>query len=495
LATARKINLSDLSLASKGIMLVAVPLFFELIFIGCLVALYMTAEQESKALARSRDFLSAVNEIPVLTSNAGQALVAYKYTRSPMFIKRYAQIAGSLKECRAHMDSCAQGDERREQHARKIDSLMRELFLLLDTRGKLDAADTLPIKGNDFRKQLESVFEPLMQETQQISEEERSLQQQSPLSEHTLKQALLYLLIAGAGASIFISVSLARFFSKSVIVRLSVLSDNARRLASRTKLNEPLPGKDEIAELDSVFHAVTDELRRAEERKQQFVSMIGHDLRTPLSALQVTLALIAKGSYGTLSERGQTRATNAGNSLNRLIKLINDLLDLERLEAGAFTFSLAKLNAATLIEYSNNSVEQLAEKQGVKLLSEALDLEFEGDFDRLAQVLINLISNAIKFSPLNGKVVVRSVDLTDHVRFEIVDNGPGIPPSEREKIFSRFYQLDSDDAHQLGGSGLGLAISKALIELHEGVVGVRDCQNGGSIFWFQVPKIQRKSKR
>src|SRR5262249_48162687 len=156
--------------------------------------------------------------------------------------------------------------------------------------------------------------------------------------------------------NVLLTVVLALFFSKGITGRLKVLSENAALFAQRKELNKPLKGADEIAGLDKSFHEMAQALVNSEKRKQEFVSMISHDLRTPLTALQGTLALISQGSYGQLSDKGKTRVTNAEVNVERLIKLINELLDIEKMEAGMLDLKKERVEIASLIDKSVEAV-------------------------------------------------------------------------------------------------------------------------------------------
>lgn len=250
---------------------------------------------------------------------------------------------------------------------------------------------------------------------------------------------------------------------------------------------EPIGGADEVTHLDRVFRKMAEALARAEQRKMEFVTMISHDLRTPLTAIQGTLELCAKGAYGTLSERGRMRLEDAEKDSDRLISLINDLLDIERLEAGKMELVREDVELDPLIERAINCVSVLAEAKSVSIKATPASFMVHADSGRVAQILINLIGNAIKFSPDNSTVSIEQVGTAGSVEVRIRDEGPGIEPKFRDKIFDRFQQVDSDD--HPGGSGLGLAICKAIVEAHGGEIGVDSEPGKGSTFWFRLCRV------
>lgn len=229
------------------------------------------------------------------------------------------------------------------------------------------------------------------------------------------------------------------------------------------------------------------ERHEIERLKQEFVSMVSHDLRTPLTSVQGTLSLLEEGLYGELTETGVKRVGTAVTSIDRLINLINDLLDIEKLEAGKLAMDPKSTSATEIIERSVESVRGFAEQHGVLLEALPSDLHVLADCDRLVQVLVNLLSNAIKFSPEGATVTVAALRQDKFAEFTVADRGRGIPPSHVEAIFERFKQVKSADGARKKGTGLGLAISKAIAEAHGGTIGVKSEEGKGSTFWFRIP--------
>lgn len=229
------------------------------------------------------------------------------------------------------------------------------------------------------------------------------------------------------------------------------------------------------------------ERREIEKLKQEFIAMISHDLRTPLTSIGGTLTLIQEGIYGDISEGGTKRVVDAQRNVERLINLVSDLLDLEKLEAGKLTMELEPCDVHEIIDSSVGSIKSYAEQKGVSLHVESPGAPITADSDRLVQVLVNLISNAIKFSPVGGNVYVSAEANNGHVSLFVKDEGRGIPKEFQESIFERFQQVALSDGKRSMGSGLGLAICKAIIESHNGQIGVESDGATGSTFWIKLP--------
>jgi PAS domain S-box-containing protein len=236
-----------------------------------------------------------------------------------------------------------------------------------------------------------------------------------------------------------------------------------------------------------VAHDITDR-KQIERMKREFVAMVSHDLRTPLTSIQGFLALLQAGALGELTQSGKSSLNLADNSINRLIKLVTDLLDMEKLESGKMDLHLRNVSVRELFLESAQAVDSFADASGVVVDIKATDLSIEADGDRIIQVLVNLVSNAIKFSPRDSVVTLSAAESEAAVEFRVSDEGRGIPPEFIDSVFERFKQVKKSDAKNRKGSGLGLAICKAIVEKHGGKIGVFSEEGKGSTFWFSLPK-------
>ncbi len=232
--------------------------------------------------------------------------------------------------------------------------------------------------------------------------------------------------------------------------------------------------------------------KRAERMKSEFVSTVSHELRTPLTSIGGSLALLAGGAVGELHQQAARLVAIAHSNCERLIRLINDLLDIEKIESGKMTFDMRKVTLSAMIHRTTNANRQFARDRDV-------DIEVGlppwpqcviGDPDRLEQVLTNLVSNAIKYSPKGGTVYVTTTQRGGKVRIEVHDRGSGVPEDFRERIFSKFAMADGSDARVRGGTGLGLAIVREIVTRHGGSTGFGDRDGGGSTFWFELPLVR-----
>ncbi|HEX8394775.1 MAG TPA: ATP-binding protein [Longimicrobium sp.] len=248
----------------------------------------------------------------------------------------------------------------------------------------------------------------------------------------------------------------------------------------------PMQEGDTLTGAVITFRDVT-ERREVERMKDEFVSVVSHELRTPLTSIRGSLGLLAAGKLGEVPEKGRRMLDIAVQNTDRLVRLINDILDIERIESGRVTMEVRQTDAAELAHQAVEVMAAMAEKAGISLFAWAERLPLVADPDRILQVLTNLVSNAVKFSPPGGEVTVTAEPREGEILFRVTDHGRGIPQDRREAIFERFQQVDSSDAREKGGTGLGLAICRSIVNQHGGRIWVESEMGKGSTFSFTLP--------
>jgi signal transduction histidine kinase len=229
-------------------------------------------------------------------------------------------------------------------------------------------------------------------------------------------------------------------------------------------------------------------LRTGERMKDEFLSIVGHELRTPLTSIRGSLGLLEAGVLGELPEDAANMVSVAVVNTDRLVRLIGDILDIERMAAGGLLLEPVAVPADELVSQSIQVLQASADAAGVMLRAEAVaPIGVMADPDRIVQVLVNLLGNAVKFSPRGGVV---SIAVTrDHrcAIFSVTDAGRGIPAERLEGIFERFRQVDASDAREKGGAGLGLPIARGIVERHGGRIWAESGAGRGSVFRFTLP--------
>jgi two-component system phosphate regulon sensor histidine kinase PhoR len=230
------------------------------------------------------------------------------------------------------------------------------------------------------------------------------------------------------------------------------------------------------------------ELRRLQRIRTEFIDNIAHELRTPLttvSLLAETLGLEAD----QLPRRTAERIAKIEVETGHLVQMVNELLDLSQIESGGAALVLHDVDLAHLANATVERLSLFAERQGVRLVVEAggpVPL-VRGDGERLGQALLNLLHNAVKFSPAGAEVVVRVVAGEHEAIVTVVDHGPGIPRAALPRVFERFYKGDRARTRRVGGTGLGLSIARHVVEAHGGRIWVDSEEGSGSTFGFAVP--------
>jgi signal transduction histidine kinase len=230
------------------------------------------------------------------------------------------------------------------------------------------------------------------------------------------------------------------------------------------------------------------ELSVAMAHKTQFFANMSHELRTPLNAVLGYSELIADGLYGPIPDKALDVLTRIQANGKHLLGLINDVLDISKIEAGQLNLSLDDYSVEAIVQSVTASAGPLAQKKGIEIRTSVADKlpMGRGDERRLTQVLLNLVSNAVKFTD-TGEVEVRVSADSDVFNISVLDTGPGIAPEDQAKIFEQFQQVDNSSTREKGGTGLGLSISRQLLDMHGGRIDLESTVGVGSCFRIVLP--------
>jgi signal transduction histidine kinase len=238
-----------------------------------------------------------------------------------------------------------------------------------------------------------------------------------------------------------------------------------------------------------VSRDITEE-RTAARLKDELVSTVSHELRTPLTAISGALGIVSAGAAGTLTDKASRLIGIAQRNSERLIALVNDLLDIDKLQSGKAEFAMAPVDLAELVVVAVEQNLPYADRGGIRLEADvpASPVVAMADRNRILQVLTNLISNAVKFSPADEQVIVRlAADGRRHGRISVIDRGIGVAEEFRQSLFERFTQQDSSSKRVQQGTGLGLAISKSIVERHGGSIWLDTAATDGATFHIELP--------
>ena len=308
--------------------------------------------------------------------------------------------------------------------------------------------------------------------------------QQSPILEtpaeiqNRLYNFMFFSLGIGAIAGIVIS--------RIVITPIDKLSQAAKRLGKgELDVRVPEKGTKEIIELAQAFNQMAEDLQRSQMARRNLVADVSHELRTPLTVLEGNLRAVLDHVY-TLDE---TEVANLYEQTRHLTRLVNDLREISLAEAGQMTLERTSIDFNLLITDTLQALEPLSAEKQIQMEYESTSpLEGSVDGIRIRQVLFNLIGNAIRHTPQNGKIIVQAKQDRTGIHVRIQDSGDGLTQEELASVFDRFYRADKSRSRETGGTGLGLSIAKAIIEAHGGQIRAEsDGLGNGSAFSFMIP--------
>ena len=258
-----------------------------------------------------------------------------------------------------------------------------------------------------------------------------------------------------------------------------------------------------------------DELEKLERIKSDFISIVSHELRTPITPLKNALSILSSGRCGEWNDDGKHFLDMAKRNVNQLINIINDILDLNKIEAGMMIFAYKKMNIHSVIENVKNNFINVAKENNIEFYADEQENlpDIYGDSQRLEQILTNLVSNAIKFTPENKRITIKSELLNsseitpckyfedemkslngDYIVVSVKDEGIGMKDENILKAFEMFSQIENSLTRKVGGTGLGLPIVKGMVKAHKGALWCESEEGKGSCFYFAIPVCSENSE-
>lgn len=491
-----------MKLRYQGFVLIGVPLVFELTFVAILISLIATLEAAATREAHAKLVISKCDELRLIGSATYLSLFSMRLSGSAAMRQSYDNTITALKRTEGELRQLVQSDPAAarnlvDQYLATVDHLSELLVEADGAFGQLSARLGLTsptfvqfISEGEFfeeftvfwhrqttqAEQINAIYMPIVQEFQPSAAKQR---------------AMLYgVILAGVIINIVIAIFLAQVLARRTILRLDQLMANIDRFAVGVLDLKPVGGNDEIAALDGKFRQIALQRHASDELRRSILAMVSHDMRAPLTSLRGLLTLALEKVYGDPGPKLEKMLRRISSEALRLIRLSNDLLDTERINSGNFEIDKEEHFLESIVDQAFNAVSGLAETNEITIKSELpQEVMLSCDADRVVQVLVNFLSNALKFSRKGSTVWLqaRSVEEGARLRVEVRDEGPGIAPESQALVFERFKQLAQSSAERKEGSGLGLSICKALIEAHGGTIGVDSVVGQGSTFWFELP--------
>ena len=287
--------------------------------------------------------------------------------------------------------------------------------------------------------------------------------------------------------SLIVAIAVSLFTSRRIVQPIRAMMRASREIAAgRFDRRVLVPGEDELGELANSFNQMAEALESTEQRRLDLMADVAHELRTPLTNIRTMLDALTDGVLPADARTYQTMS----NEVRRLQRLVYDLQELSRAEAGQMSIHPEPVRPEALV---SGVVDRLAlqfHDKGVAL-HVAIDPDLPdvlADPARITQVLVNILGNALQYTPAGGEAWVSAKQVGDEVQFLVQDTGRGIPPGDLPHIFDRFYRVDKSRARASGGSGIGLTISRHIVEAHGGRIWAESQGAGrGSVFGFTLP--------
>lgn len=481
----------SLKISQKGYLLVGLTLFFELVLVAALVCALQRADHEIKREIHSKSVIACASMLERYAVDGAAAAGAYTYRRTSYFRKRVAAAQDGYMHESARLRELLKDDPRQLARLNEMQGVIDQgvgfLSLILTNADENQSFNALVSAPREF-KSTWAMVQKLMNSMNEVIDPERQAALNSAAEQEKNRIIVEVVVIISVVLNVVICFGLAFAFTRQITDRLNNIRENTERLAIGAPLKPPLAGDDEIVQLDRFFHSMADQLKLAEQEKEQLISMVGHDLRAPLTSVRAVLTMLDAGALGELNDKGKNRVSMADSEVERLIKLINDLLDVEKISSGRFEIYSRPIEIASVMHKSANAVRSMAHEKSIEIDVKGCNLLAQADDERLIQVLVNFLSNAIKFSPASSIISVEAESVDGWIEVRVRDQGRGVPQELALSIFDRFRQVDRTD--ESSGSGLGLSICKTIIDKHGGFVGVLPNQGAGSVFWFRVPAVE-----
>jgi signal transduction histidine kinase len=474
------------------------------VFVALILAV-SAARTATKQEARSKNLTSAALRLQRLVVDVETGVRGYVITRDRTFLEPYNNAVRQLPKRSESFKMLASSEPAQERDAKRITNAIvqfedeyaepvlrfsneRAAVLALTQEGKP--------RSDDIRRQ----FDRFILAEQALSKSrERSADAKT---RHAIELGVI-----GIGGSAILIFLFGLYLARGIARPVSEAAEGAGELAAgdlSIRLSQTGPG--EVGELTRSFNEMAErleatrdeleehnaQLRESERLKSDLVNTVSHELRTPLSGVLGFTKLLLTRDFDSETRRHYLGIVDA--QARRLSELIDDFLDVRRIEEGRFERAQELVDMATLLREEAQLYRQQSPKHEVAVEIEQAPLPVIGNPNRLRQVIGNLISNAIKYSPQGGVVRVTAGPENGSVRVEVRDEGMGIPASQQTQIFTKFFRGDAA-ASGITGTGLGLAVSRDIVESHGGRIGFTSAEGEGTTFFVELPGVDGEGNK
>ncbi len=508
---------NNLKLRHVGIILLALPLISQLVFDGIMIQNLISLERAAQNEARAKSVISSLQDIrtalarntTILMVNPSAAKVDPQKFRTTIRTKLLLlrTLTAGDKEARTVL----------YEYARRLNHFLGLLTCLVESRGTMNIARF--INQEEFTEEISLTIKTALHCENKLFNQYRPIAEEFRPKATAARKEVLSITIMAVTINSIIVFFLALLLGRSTLNRLNILMENMRSFSRGEKELRQLSGNDELNELDREFSKMAQERQKAEQMQRSIYAMVSHDLRSPLSSVGLTLSQVLE-TENDLSSSLNKKLSRASSVVTLLLRLTESFLDLERSSLGKLELHLQDTSAMEIVSTAIDAVRGSAEAKDVSIISELRSKQKDAensqaqlkpeststgtdtdtadgaesaeiiwcDPNRITQVVLNLISNAIKYSPKNTTITVLVIhEKGVSCRFEVRDQGRGFSEEQKQRLFRRFSQLDPRKDANIG-TGLGLYICKLLVEAHKGKIGAESLPEGGSVFWIEIPQ-------
>jgi signal transduction histidine kinase len=476
-----------MKIRNQGLLLVTIPFLLTILLCLSLFVVEIKAQEELKRQADARRVLSLANALPFHLMNIGSDLIAWRTTGQPKLLTKCQEEKALLRNVINELRNVNVEDI--EEVRVLCGDTEKTIAYIDDYQANITNEERVlgSFDRHRFAQRLQRSIDSVLASIDKLSEQAS----QRDLRVNSIQTASFDFVMGSIVVSLLFSFAVAGLagliFARRLVRSIKQVGENFRRREIGEELLPPLTSADEVADLDRALHIMSDELNQAEEEKTRRRLLLNDRLRRPIENLHDDLVLMQEGILLHANEKGKRRLMQAIDNLGKLSALINELLEIDNITDG-FKFSADICNSKALLDGAISCVETLAQSRQHTIINSAEgeeSIEFKADQRKIEQVLINLLSNACKYSRFGEPIVLGVQKKRKSVRFFVKDHGAGLNNEQCSRIFEKFEQAGVNDASK--GIGLGLPICKKIVEQHGGSIGVSSQPDEGCLFWFELP--------